>query len=69
MTEQVHRIRVAGLVRYVTGMRWEEANAVANALLSQFEITVRDEPIPIRWDWQTPSERPVLTLVPKEVQS
>lgn len=61
-------VRIAGVIRLVTGMRWDEAHRAADALLSQFEMTERREPIPIRWDAPATGGRPVLTIVPKEVQ-
>ncbi len=65
LTEE--HVRIAAVVRSVTGASWIDAHRVAYALVSQFEVTERREPIPIRWDATPVSERPVLTIVPREV--
>jgi hypothetical protein len=62
-------IRVAGVVRRVTGMRWEEAHLVADALLNEFEMTERLASGEARKNWRPRGGRPVLTLVPKEMPS
>ena len=52
-------------------MSWIDAHRVAYALVSQFEMTARTQPIPIRWDTPIADERPMLTIVPRmdEAQS
>jgi len=46
-------------------MSWIDAHRVAYALVSQFEMTERPKPIPIRWDAPATNERPVLRIVPR----
>jgi len=69
LTEE--HVRIAAVARSVTGMSWIDAHRVAYALVSQFEMTARTQPIPIRWDTPIADERPMLTIVPRmdEVQS